>query len=88
MSFFRPVRLGIYFDQVIHSGGGFQQSLNAALLANDLPKDLATVFFFVKHKASLAYLETLGISATLIAPSLAKKIAIKVRRRISYECFL
>lgn len=85
MSFFRPIRLGIYFDQVIHSGGGFQQSLNAALLANDLPKDLATVFFFVKHKASLVYLETLGIPATLIAPSLVKKIAIKVRRRISYE---
>jgi glycosyltransferase involved in cell wall biosynthesis len=85
MSFFRPIRLGIYFDQVIHSGGGFQQSLNAALLANDLPTDLATVRFFVKHKASLGYLETLGIQASLIAPSIIKKIAIKIRRCISYE---
>ena len=85
MSFFRPIRLGIYFDQVIHSGGGFQQSLNAALLAKGLPNDLTTVLFFVKHRASLAYLETLGISSVLIAPSLIKKIVIKIRRHISYE---
>jgi glycosyltransferase involved in cell wall biosynthesis len=85
MSFFRPVRLAVYFDQEIHTGGGFQQALNAALLANELPKDLATVFFFVKHKSSLKYLEKIGISATLNSPSLLKKTLNKIRRAISYD---
>jgi glycosyltransferase involved in cell wall biosynthesis len=88
MSFFRPIRLAVYFDQSIHAGGGFQQSVNAALLARDLPKDLAMVSFFVRHKASQNYLESLGISATLIPHSRFKNILNKIRRLVSYESAL
>lgn len=88
MSFFRPIRLAVYFDQAIHAGGGFQQSINAALVARGLPKDLAMVSFFVRHKTSQNYLESLGISATLIPHSRFKNILIKIRRLVSNESVL
>ena len=42
----RRIRLGVIFDAQIRAGGGYQQSLNAALLTRMLPKELIEVIFF------------------------------------------
>ena len=34
----KPIRLAIIFDQKIHVGGGYQQALNAALIAKKIPE--------------------------------------------------
>ena len=62
----RPIQLAVVFDQHISVGGGYQQSLNAALLTRDLPDDLVEVSYFTTLKENVYTLSTYGISATLI----------------------
>ena len=42
----KSIRLAVIFDQVVKSGGGYQQALNSALLTKELPKDTVEVIFF------------------------------------------
>ena len=46
----KKIRLGVVFDQKILSGGGYQQSVNAAVIAKQLPIDLADVIFYTTIK--------------------------------------
>ena len=41
----KKIKVGILFDQQIYAGGGFQQSLNAAIIAKKLPINLVEVIF-------------------------------------------
>lgn len=88
MSFLRPIRLGIYFDQIINTGGGYQQSLTAALLARQLPEDLAQIIFFARHKQNIAVLASLGLKVILVELSFISKVSLRLRRLIKYEPLL
>jgi glycosyltransferase involved in cell wall biosynthesis len=76
----RPVRLGVVFDDEVLSGGGFQQSLNAALLARELPDGLAEVMFFTSIKDNLSILERYGIHAEIILESYTSRFKSFARR--------
>ena len=43
-------RLGVIFDQHVGVGGGYQQAINAALLAQKLSSDTIDVVFFTTYK--------------------------------------
>jgi hypothetical protein len=43
----RPVRLAVLFDENVEAGGGYQQALNACILAARLPSELCTPRFSV-----------------------------------------
>ena len=49
----KKIKLGIIFDQPIYSGGGFQQSLNAALIAKQLPADMVDANFYTTIKKNI-----------------------------------
>ena len=49
----RVIRLAVIFDQRIQSGGGYQQSINAALISKNLPKNLAKTIFYTTEKKTL-----------------------------------
>ena len=78
----RPIQLAVVFDQHISLGGGYQQSLNAALLTRDLPDDLVEVSYFTTLKENVYTLSTYGISATLINLSIAGKILSEIKAKV------
>ena len=78
----RPIQLAVVFDQHISVGGGYQQSLNAALLTRDLPDDLVEVTYFTTLKENVYTLSTYGINATLINLSIAGKIWSEIRAKV------
>lgn len=88
MNFLRPIKLAVYFDQKIQAGGGYQQSLNAALLVKALPEDLVSPVFYVKHKENIAALKALGIVPILITPSFFSRVITRIRRNIRKEFVL
>ena len=59
----RPVRLAVSFDVEVEAGGGYQQALNACILAAALPADLSTPRFFAKSRQNVEALATHGIEA-------------------------
>jgi glycosyltransferase involved in cell wall biosynthesis len=78
----RPIRLSVIFDQHIHAGGGYQQALNAAMLVQELPKELVEIVFFTTLKENIATLTTYGIKAKIIQLSFFAKIKTYLRIRI------
>lgn len=58
-----PIRLAVIFNQPILLGGGYQQSLNAALLTRKLPSELVQPIFFTTRKENVAGLREYGINA-------------------------
>jgi glycosyltransferase involved in cell wall biosynthesis len=88
MSFLRPVRLAVYFDQKIQTGGGYQQALNAALLVKKLPESLVTPVFYIKHRESVEALEALGVVSILLEPSFLSRVATRIRGKIKSESLL
>lgn len=78
----RPIRLAVIFDQQIHAGGGYQQALNAALLTQELPKELADVVFVTTREDNLAPLAGHGIQAQLIQLSVFDKVRNYLRRSV------
>jgi glycosyltransferase involved in cell wall biosynthesis len=61
-----PIRLAVFFNQPIFSGGGYQQSINAALLTCKLPPDLVQPIFYTTLKENVAGLHAHGIDAIYI----------------------
>ena len=47
------IKLAVVFDQIIYSGGAYQQSINALLAAKKLPKNLVSNFYTTKKKKIL-----------------------------------
>lgn len=77
----RPVRLAVFIDQALATGGGFQQALNVALLLNSMPKSVAPVFI-TTHKENVDLLAEYGIRAVELRISLARTIVLVLRSRI------
>ena len=79
----KKIKLAVVFDQTIHAGGGYQQSINAALVAKSLPEDLVEVIFYTTEIANLKILKDIQISARLIKLSFFEKIRIFFYRKIN-----
>ena len=79
----KTIRLGVVFHQEILSGGGYQQSLNAALLVRELPANVAEVTFFSTLQKSIPLLASHGIKAKLMSFSFFEKIRIYLRMQIT-----
>lgn len=84
----RPIRLAVIFDQQIGSGGGYQQSLNAALLTQELPADIVDVVYFTTFKENKRALEDYDISALYLKIGIIKKLRICLRRYLKSPKFL
>ena len=76
------IKLAVVFDQKIYSGGGYQQSINAALIAKTLPKNLVDVIFYTTDLDNLEVLKEFKISARLVKISLFERIRIYIYRKI------
>lgn len=75
----QSIRLGVIFDQLVKSGGGYQQALNSALLARDLPKDLVDVVFFTLFRENVSILSSYGIKAEVLNFSFFEKFRNRLR---------
>lgn len=83
----KSIRLAVIFDQMVKSGGGYQQALNAALLTKELPKDSVEVVFFTLFKENVQTLAAHGIQAKVINFSLFEKFRNKLRGKIKNKYF-
>jgi len=88
MAKMRPIRLGVIFDQAVRGGGGYQQSLNAALIALRLPKELVEVLYFTTISEQSAALAIHGIHADPIALSGFDKARSFFRRKCNSPTLL
>jgi glycosyltransferase involved in cell wall biosynthesis len=68
------IKLAIIFDQPIRGGGGFQQAINAALLALKLPAATAKTIFYTTLKENVTTLSEYGINAEYLKYSFFDKI--------------
>ncbi len=78
----QSIRLGVIFDQLVHSGGGYQQALNSALLTQELPKDLVDVVFFTFFSENVSILSSYGIKAKVLNFSFFEKLRNRFRGHI------
>jgi len=85
MSILRPVKLAVFFDQVLHAGGGYQQALNAALLVKKLPNDLVEPIFFTQYQENIETFQSFGINAIFLPLPLFRRAVLKIRRRITHS---
>tara|TARA_Y200000002_G_scaffold345091_1_gene318752 strand:- start:58 stop:1278 length:1221 start_codon:yes stop_codon:yes gene_type:complete len=76
------INLAVVFDQKIYSGGGYQQSITAALIAKKLPNNLVHVDFYTTEKENLKVLKNFEISAKLIKLGFFSKIRTFLYRKI------
>ena len=83
----KSIRLAVIFDQMVKSGGGYQQALNSALLTKELPKDSVEVVFFTLFKENVQTLAAHGIQAKVINFSLFEKFRNKLRGKIKNKYF-
>tara|TARA_B100000900_G_scaffold416194_1_gene449920 strand:- start:4350 stop:5576 length:1227 start_codon:yes stop_codon:yes gene_type:complete len=62
----RKVRFAVVFDQVIHSGGGYQQALNLSLSVSKVSNEIANIKFYTTLKKNIHNLTEIGINAIYI----------------------
>jgi len=78
----RPIKLAVIFDQQIHAGGGYQQALNAAILAKELSQDSVEVLFYTTVECNIQILRCHGITATLLKTTVLDTILDRFRATI------
>jgi glycosyltransferase involved in cell wall biosynthesis len=78
----RPLRMAVLFDQRVSAGGGFQQSVNAALLVSQLPPDLVRPVFLTTLESNLAELKAHGIEATYLNISRFDRFLLRLRHLV------
>lgn len=77
------MRLGIVFNEKLATGGGYQQALNAALIARELPDHLVHIEYFTTVKENVNVLKSYGIKVRLINLSFLSKATSYLRMRIT-----
>ena len=80
----KNLKIGVIFDQHAGVGGGYQQSINAALLANKLSNDSIDVIFFTTFKENIKLLSTFGIKAHLLNISFIDKFFSSFKRILNH----
>lgn len=78
----RQFKLGVFVSERLHAGGGYQQSLNAALLTTRLCLPGWSVTAFTPHAETKDLLNSLGLSAVLVPLSRVAEAMLSVRRRV------
>lgn len=78
----KKIKLAVILDQILFSGGGYQQSINAALIAKKLSSNHIEVIFFTTHKENIEILKKLGIFSNLIKFSFLSKLKVFLYRKI------
>ncbi|MHB8204828.1 MAG: glycosyltransferase family 4 protein [Desulfomonilaceae bacterium] len=68
------MKVAAYLDQKIHSGGGFQQSLNAALQIQDICVGMYEFSVYTSIKSNIKVFEGLGIRGIYCPESLLDKL--------------
>ena len=76
------IRLGVIFDQHSGVGGGYQQAINAALLANKLSNEAIDVVFFTTFKENIKLLSNFGIKAHFLNISFFDKFISSLKKSI------
>ena len=71
---YEKIKLGIIFHQDILSGGGFQQAVNASLVATKIDKNISEIAFYSTKRVGVQRLINHGINSKYININLFKKI--------------
>jgi glycosyltransferase involved in cell wall biosynthesis len=80
----RPVRLGVYFDQKLHSGGVYQQAINVVNLVKILPQDIVKPILVTSEEDNIAVLKEFGLDVVCIPVGTWQKIVMAFRQRLFY----
>ena len=80
-----PTKIAIIFDQEVQSGGGFQQGLNASLLASKINKKIANIHFFHTKNSIKDNLIKNGIKSNLIKLNFYQKIYLYIKTTDKYR---
>jgi glycosyltransferase involved in cell wall biosynthesis len=78
----KRLKIAVYFDQEITTGGGYQQALSAILLFSKIPNEIAEKYYFTNTDSNISILSVHNISAQKICLSKFKHLALKLRRGI------
>lgn len=78
----RPLNLAVHIDQPLRYGGGYQQALNIAFLARQLPKGVSTPQFFTTVAENAATLRRYGLEVAYFPFPLWRRIALDLRTLI------
>ena len=76
------MKLAVLFDEKIHSGGGFQQSLNDIIEVSNISG--CEVVVITIHKENLEILKKEGIEGIYLSLSAFSKIIIELRKNLSF----
>jgi len=80
----QPIKLAIFFDQKLQAGGGYQQALNAAMLAKQIPLDVCIPFFFTTVANNIGILRGYGIEAHFLSIPKWRHILLRLRAHIRW----
>jgi glycosyltransferase involved in cell wall biosynthesis len=81
----RPTRVAVILEQAIALGGGYQQSLNAALQVKRISSEVCEPIFLTPIKDNIAVLRTYGLPARHLKLSRSARIRLLLRRLLSYD---
>ncbi len=84
-TFENPINIALIFDQEVSSGGGYQQGLNAAILALKINPKLAKISVFHTKRKLANKLQENGIDSELINISLIKKLYLYIKTTAKYR---
>mgnify|MGYP000353068105 CR=1 FL=1 len=76
----RAITLGVFLEQELHGGGGYQQALNAALLISKLSPALCKQVFITTVYSNVAMLKQCGIEAIYLPMSKWHRLLMKLRK--------
>ena len=79
------LKLAIIFDQDFLSGGGFQQAINASLVASKINENISEVKFYSTKKNGARRLINYGIKAKFIKINLIKRILLYFKTSFRYR---
>ncbi len=80
-----PINIALIFDQEVSTGGGYQQGLNAAILASKISPKLAKISVFHTKKNISIKLRENGIKSELIDICLIKKLYLYIKTTFKYR---
>lgn len=78
----RPINLAVHIDQPLRYGGGYQQALNVAFLARQLPKSVCIPLFITTVAENAEALRRYGIEVAYFPFPLWRRIALDLRTLI------
>ena len=81
----KSIKVGLIFDQELLAGGGYQQGLNAAILAARLNPKIANIFFFHTKSNMKDNLNNCGINSELIDLPIYKKFYLYLKTTAKFR---